>query len=99
MRTESRHAGTYARPSPCCIRAASTNRGFFTIGFVVVVLVAGAVGVGIVEAVEPESGSRPGMADLDRLPPVEQGVIDIDAGHPFCAPECDRQKQERSTGA
>jgi len=72
IRTEPRHAGTNARPPPRHVRAASPNGGFFSLGFVVAVLITGALGVGIVEGVAPESGSTPIAADVDRLQPVDR---------------------------
>lgn len=76
MRTEPRHDGTAARPSPRHIRAAAPNKGFFTLGFVVAVLVASALGVGMVEVVAPESDSVPSLAEVDRSLPVDRAEVE-----------------------
>ena len=76
MRTEPSRAGTGARTPSRHIRAASSNRGFFTLGFAVAALVAGAIGLGIVESVSPESDSKPATADVDRSPPVDRARVE-----------------------
>jgi hypothetical protein len=76
VRTEPGHAGTRVRPRPSHIRAASSIRGFFTIGFAIATLIAGALGVGIVEAVTPESGLTQNAADGDRLLPADSAKVE-----------------------
>ena len=76
IRTGASEAGTDARTSSRQVRAASSSRGFFTLGFAIAALVVGGLGLGVVEAVTPESGSKPSMADVDRALPDDRARVE-----------------------